>query len=226
MRIFTRFPEAFAEIKRDLAEMGTKVHPQTMQDKDVSGDTSFDTLELQNYNYTVLEPFFKDLNPTRPWVDAEWKERLEGIEGRSLNPGEAYKLREEIWSEFLHNGRFAYTYSERLQFQVMDIIERLKKDPESRQLYIGMWSNDFDTNRLGSMRVPCSLGWHFMVRRGKLHMTYFMRSCDLITHFHNDVYLSLKLQDYVAIQTGIPLGNFTHFISSLHVFQKDVVGVF
>jgi thymidylate synthase len=80
-------------------------------------------------------------------------------------------------------------------------------------------------------RVPCTLGYLFEPEGNKLHMTYFMRSCDWKTHYQNDVYLALRLQQYVVEQTNkwrdrfIP-GEFCHFIGNLHVFAKDVEGVF
>jgi thymidylate synthase len=227
MRIFSNFKEAFSEIKRDLAEMGVRVHTDTMQDKFIGDDPDYDTKELMNYIYTVNWPKFEDLEPTQPWADEEWRDRLNGIMGNPLNPGEAYKLRPEVWNEFLHNGTFAYTYSERLhkEGQIFHLIERLRKDRGSRQLYAVMW-NPQDSQWLGTQRVPCSLGWHFMCRKDKLHMTYFMRSCDFSTHFQNDIYLALKLQHFVANQVGIEMGRFTHFMSSLHVYMKDVKDVF
>lgn len=227
MRIFTTFSEAFGEIARDLKEMGITTRTQTMQDKDISNDPDFETLELLNYVYTVTKPELSDLKPTQPWADAEWHERQSGIHGYKINPGLAYKLREELWNEFLHDNTFAYTYSERWakNDQVLRIINRLKEDPYSRQLYLTMWEAEDSTN-FGTKRVPCSLGWHFMYRGDQLNMTYFMRSCDFAVHFHNDVYLALKLMKYVADCAGLKPGQFSQFMSSLHVYKKDVKDVF
>lgn len=229
MRIFQNFPEAFSEIKRDLGEMGLNIRTNMMQDKKIIGDEDYTTKELMNYNYTVTCPLFQDLKPTQPWADAEWAERLQGVENDSpANPGEAWKLRPEIWDEFIQdNGKFAYTYGERFSMmsQVGNIIYQLQHDPNSRQCYISMW-DPRDSIKLGTRRVPCSLGWHFMFREEALHMTYYMRSCDFATHFENDIYLSLKLQDYIACRAIMTRGRFTHSISSLHVYSKDVESVF
>lgn len=228
MRIFQNFPEAFEEIRRDLAEMGVDVHTRTMQDKLIEEDESFATKELQNYIYTVTEPKFDELKPTQPWADEEWTERYAGARyGLSVNPGIAYKKRSDVWEEFLHRGRFEYTYSERFASanQVNHVINALKRDPMSRQLYVAMWQPT-DSNKLGDKRVPCSLGWHFMHRQGKLNVTYFMRSCDFSTHFQNDIYLSMKLQHLIAEEANVEPGMFTHFMGSLHVYKKDVADVF
>jgi len=226
MRIFSNFAEALNEIKRDLAEMGTEIHPQTMQDKYVGDNPDYITKELQNYDYTVKNAVLSldDLSPTQPWADAELAERLSGL---PINPGEAYRLRDSIWNEYLHDGRFSYTYAERMVGQVDKIIKEIQLRPESRQLYISIWEQHIDTHNLGGLsRVPCSLGYLFQLRNGKLNVTYIMRSCDFATHFHNDIYLAVKLMEYIAKSAGVEPGNFTHFIGSLHIYKKDTKGVF
>lgn len=227
MRIFKQFPEAFEEIRRDLKEMGIKVHTQTMQDKTIGDDDNFSTLELQNYGYTVTDPRLDHLNPTQPWADADWVERMGGALGKPVNPGTAWELRPEVWEEFLHDGRFSYSYAERLaQFdQVKNVIRALKKDKNSRQLYVSMW-HPTDSLKLGQDRVPCSLGWLFQHRRGQLDVTYMMRSCDFHTHFQNDIFMTMKLQELIAAHAGVNVGFYSHFIGSLHVYSKDVAEVF
>ena len=227
MRIYDNFIEAFSEIARDLKEMGITHHTKTMQDKNIEGDVNFDTLELPNYIYTVTHPQLEDLQPTQPWADLDWKERLSGISGCAVNPGIAWEERSEIWEEFLHNGKFGYTYSERFAWhrQVDNVITRLKDDPGSRQLYVAMWTQS-DSKYLGSIRVPCSLGWHFMYRGGKLNVTYFMRSCDFATHFQNDIFMAMKLQHHIAYSVGMEPGHYCHFMGSLHVYKRDVADVF
>lgn len=222
MRSFSDFRTANNEIRRDLAEHGTLVHPQTMQDKNIADDEDYGTRELLNYDYMVLDPKSADLNPSQPWADAEFKERVEFVEERDAK---AWLLRPEVWQEFADRG-FSYTYGERYLYSLEEIVDELLKHPESRQLFLSVWNNVKDPARFGKRRVPCSLGYWFVKRNGQLHMTYMQRSADFATHFENDQYLSRKLQEYVASQAGIPAGRFTHWIGSLHIYQKDVVGVF
>lgn len=226
-RIYVNFAEALDEIKRDLAEMGIDIHPQTMQDKFVGDDPAYATKELQNYVYTVVDAMksIDQLNPTQPWADHELDERL--ILSYQGNPGEAYKLRDDVWNEFLHDGKFSYSYGERIRDRVELIIKEIGKRPESRQLYLSIWDPNIDPERVGGvMRVPCSLGYLFQVRDGKVNITYFMRSCDFATHMQNDMWLATRLMYYVAYCTGYEPGDFTHYIGSLHIYKKDVEGVF
>jgi thymidylate synthase len=225
MRIYKDFKEALNEIKRDLAEMGILVHPHTYQDKWVADNPDFDTLELQNYIYVVLNPRPEDLEPTQPWADKEFDERISGI---PHNPGKAWAERAEVWKEFLEaDGKFSYTYSERMWYQLNKLIREAKDNPDSRQLYLSIWNPKLDIFNIGGWRrVPCSLGYLFQIREEQVNMTYLMRSCDFVTHMVNDIYLATKLLHYFASQVGKPVGRFTHYIGSLHIFQKDVKGVF
>lgn len=228
MRVFKNFTQAINEIKRDLNEMGIPVQTQTMQDKYIVGDQDYETIELQNYVYTVLEPDTAQLELDNPvWAEAEWVERAWGIAGKGLNPGKAYKFREDVWNEFLHDGQFSYTYSERFanEHRVRNLIDRLKVDRFSRQLYIPMWEPE-DAYLLGEQRVPCSLGWHLMYREDKLNITYFMRSCDFYTHMQYDLYFTTHLMEYIAVACDLQPGSVTHFMGSCHVYKKDLEHVF
>jgi len=229
MRIYQSFKEALPEIKRDLAEMGIKVHPKTYQDKNVERDLNFATLELQNYIYTVVQPNVADLEPTQPWADHEWNERRAGIGGCPINPGNAWEDRYDVWKEFLgEEEKFSYTYSERFAVnqQVERVIHRLKRDRDSRQIFVSVW-DVLDTSNLGGVsRVPCTLGYLLQCRKDHLNITYLQRSADFATHLVNDIYLAKLLQNYVALETGLESGTYTHWIGSLHIFNKDAREVF
>jgi thymidylate synthase len=230
MRNYRHFPEALNEIRRDVAEMGIRVHPHSWQDKWVKDNPEFESLELQNYIYCVTQPRLEDLNPTQPWADLEWGERLDGIvSGIPVNPGEAWKSREQVWKQFLNEeGKFGYSYSERFSLfqQVQQVISRIKSDPDSRQLFISVWNPEDSTKLGGVSRVPCTLGYQIQVRNQGLHLTYLQRSADLVTHFENDLYLACKMQHYISQETGVPIGRYTHWIASLHMFRKDSEGIF
>ena len=240
MRIYTNAQEMVEEVKRDLAEMGIVVRPATMQDKYIKGNPDYETKELQNYSYCLLSPKSRDIpGVSQPWADLEFEERVtdpylrapdgELSEPHFINPGEAWKARAEVWKDYMHNGKLAYTYNELLwnNDQLTKILNRLKEDPDSRQLWISLWNPNKDPDFLGGVsRVPCSLGYGLQVRDGKLNLHYVMRSCDFVTHFRNDVYLAIKFLEWVAEKTGYPVGSFTHTIFSLHVYNKDVEGVF
>lgn len=254
MRMYMDFKECREEIKRDLAEMGHTVKPKSYQNKIVEGNPDFETKELRNYVYTIIEPSIVEVRDftTQPWADAEAEERFCG---ERLNPGEAYELREELWTEFMNEeGKQDYTYPERFNpittnlnsfqdgkiatvdlyqmDQLNEIASELAENPDSRQCYLSIWEPGDLQYIGGDKRVPCTLGYQFMVRDNELHLTYFQRSCDFITHYSNDVYLALATANELAeriYKEGGPLyniGSFTHFIGSMHIYNKDIKGVF
>ncbi len=236
MRVYKTFPDALNEIKRDIAELGMKVHPQTMQDKYVGNDPDYETMEYLNMIYTVTQPNLEDLRAyvqTWDWCEAEFQERLSGLPPSNPEALEAWKLRPEVWKEFALSGQgFGYSYGERYRDQpyrtrgpLRDIIEELRIHPDSRQLFMPVWRR-LDNDHLGRIRVPCSLGYWFALRQGKLHITYLQRSGDYFTHLANDLWLTRKLQEHVASEIEAEPGFFTHWIGSLHVYRKDVADVF
>lgn len=235
MRIYENFTEAFSEIKRDVAEMGINISTKTMQNKDIIGEEDFETLEIQDYQYKITHPKISEVPATQPWAKMEWEERVYGITGSPVNPGIAWEARTDIWEEFLVPGRvpedemqFDYTYSERFNIcaKVNAIILRLQRDIYSRQAYINIWGSEDCIDRYPPIRQPCSLGYLLQYRGDALNMMYYMRSCDLSTHFYNDIYLALQLQYYVADAVGVVPGTFGQNIASLHVYKKDVADVF
>ena len=231
-RIYANSKEAISEIQRDLYEMGTVVQSLTMQDKDVRNDEGFKTKELQNYSFTILDDSDKDEIVTElDWCNAEFAERVSGwknIEDYTpINPGEAHKLR-DVWKEFIHNGKFAYSYNERMYWQLNKVMEELKKNPNTRQAIIEVHNRKIDQDKMGGKaRIPCSMFYQFMIRNGKLEITYVMRSTDFFTHFKNDIWLACELKNWMAEQLEISPGKFTMFATSLHAYKKDFpVGVF
>jgi thymidylate synthase len=103
-----------------------------------------------------------------------------------------------------------------------DMVDLLKREPETRQAYLPIWFPE-DTGAPSYQRVPCTLGYHFIRRHGFFHMTYYIRSCDIIRHFRDDIYLALKLYYWikdVSLPKTIP-GLFTMHIVSLHCFYNE-----
>ena len=231
MRIYITCKEAIKEVERDLFEMGVEVRGYSMQDKVVEGNEDYFTKEMTAYGFQVTKPmgdveeFIKYMYPDdyermRHWCDHEFAERTALT---SMNPGEAWKIRREIWTEYLHDGKFGYTYSERMNYQINEIIEELQTNPSTRQAIIEVHNNNLDLNSLGGVkRIPCSMHYQFLIREEKVDMIYIMRSSDLLLHFCNDNYLAIMLQNYVADCLGREVGKYTFFTGSLHSYYKDL----
>lgn len=245
MRIYSDAYELMSETGRNLWEMGSEVKPKTYQNKNIEGNDNFVTKELICEQYCLTKLPDPDIlfihTKSKDWADAEFLER---VSGKMLNPGEAWKFREDVWSEFLvenipgHTKTFDYTYSERMnqKFPYKDkfismvdvVINLLRDDHDTRKAIINIYWGE-DAGLLdGRKRIPCSMYYDFLIRKNhngeeQLNICYHQRSSDFITHFGNDVYLAWRLMEYVAEKVGVKPGYLYHTIDSLHVYQKDWV---
>lgn len=122
-----------------------------------------------------------------------------------------------IEDDYRHKGiRFPYG-------DLDDVIYLLKEDKFTRQAYLPIWFPE-DTGVVGGQRVPCSIGYHFQIRGCYLHCHYTLRSCDFLLHFQDDMYLTMKLMQYVVGQLGIlelSPGILTVSIDNLHCFNNE-----
>jgi hypothetical protein len=198
-----------------------------------------------------------------PWAEDHFQER---VSGEPLNPppseawwpfnqqqNAAHKMQKDG-----HAAQFSHTYPERfwpkvagretnhdrgrnmgirfLYGDLSDVVDLLRRAPATRQAYLPVWFPE-DTGAVHGERVPCTLGYHFLIRTGQLHCFYYMRSCDLIRHFPDDVYMAGRLMQWMCQQLSTtaypdkilpPLelatlmpGVLTMNISSLHTFEHD-----
>ncbi|MGH8883762.1 MAG: thymidylate synthase [Egibacteraceae bacterium] len=70
--------------------------------------------------------------------------------------------------------------------------------------------------------MPCTLGYRFFLRAGRLHMHTTMRSQDLWLGFCYDLFTATVLQELLAGWLGAELGEYRHHIDSLHLYQNDL----
>jgi hypothetical protein len=106
-----------------------------------------------------------------------------------------------------------------------DVVEQLRRDPTTRQAYLPIWFPE-DTGATAKQRVPCSLGYHFIIREHKLHVAYYLRSCEMYRHFTNDMYMAVRLAHWMREQVEAgqtyTMGQLSCHIVSLHAFVGDV----
>jgi hypothetical protein len=202
----------------------------------------------------------KDIGPNLPWADEHFDERVGGEPlnpgeqwskwpwGNSADtfrnlPGGKFShtYMERFWPKFAdwtnggHLGdndeippearsgiRYAYG-------DLNDVVDHLHSHPLSRQAYLPVWFPE-DTGVAHGDRVPCTLGYHFIMRDGYLHTTYYIRSCDIVRHFQDDIYLAVRLKLWILNQLRerspswkpVVPGFFIMHITSLHAFKNDV----
>lgn len=230
MRIYSNSFELMSEMGRELNSYGQIVKPKTYQNKVIEGNEDFITKELicQQYCLTSLgDPVWLFVfSHSKEWADAEFQERIDISD--ITNPGKAWELRKDLWEQFLVNGKFDYTYNERM-VTLPYTIQLLKSDSDTRKAVLPIFNGNGEDDTLyyqGNKRIPCSMYYDFLIRQnGKgekvLHICYHQRSSDFVTHFGNDVYLAWRLMEYVAKEVGVKPGYLYHTIDSLHAYKKD-----
>lgn len=99
-------------------------------------------------------------------------------------------------------------------------IETLTADPDSRRVVVQMWDAATDP-QISSKDIPCNLCVLFKVREGRLNMTVYNRSNDVIygAYGSNAVHFSM-LQEYVASHLGVQVGVYNQVSDSLHVYTE------
>lgn len=245
-----------------MRQYSNKIHTEKWQGLDISKRPEAEMHELTNVVLNTQMPgedlavYREELRPNLPWVDDHFEERVAGV---PVNPGRTWKT----WPWALNadqarrfNGKFSHTYMERYWprftgqdmaqgFQVEmkghwfrygdleDIIKLLEREPLTRQAYLPIFFPE-DTGAHHGDRVPCTLGYHWMVRDSKLHVFYPIRSCDFYRHFRDDIYLTVRLTIWILERLrrvdvaweAISPGDFTMWIGSLHMFRNDHIKLF
>jgi hypothetical protein len=137
-----------------------------------------------------------------PWYDPNWKAQA----GEDAKFSHTYQ--ERMWPKFANvgtirpNGRQVFVPHNGVRYEygdLQDVINLLHREPTTRQAYLPIWFPE-DTGAHHGERVPCTLGYHFMLRGGLLHVTYHIRSCDFLRYFRDDVYMAMRLGQWILDQ--------------------------
>ena len=117
------------------------------------------------------------------------------------------------------NGMFHGAYGARTQDQYGPVIERLKKDPDSRQAVVTIWDPILDL--LPEKRdYPCTILHQFRIRDNKLNMSVYMRSNDVWLGAAYDFFQFTRVQIAMASVLGIAPGSYAHHVGSLHIYEQ------
>lgn len=95
----------------------------------------------------------------------------------------------------------------------------LLKDPDSRRAVIHIRVPDDSLNAMKD--VPCTLSLQFFIRANKLHLHVNMRSSDIILGLVYDVPAFTLMQEVMANELEVDVGEYCHTSNSLHCYEKD-----
>lgn len=135
----------------------------------------------------------------------------------------------KFWNKLSSDGETVNSaYGHRIHYKFgFDQWEQVKAqliaDKHSRQAIIHIKEpTDCTLNR--TQDLPCTLALQFQIREGALYMSTMMRSNDIWLGFPFDVFCFTALQVKMAMELGVSLGDYTHFVGSLHLYERNYVG--
>lgn len=244
----TEFELKYTDLLSRVFHQGEEVEVGEWQSQDVTHRPEMVTKELRHETFhltipSTMEQLQAEVKPNLPWAEDHFQER---VGGKPLNPPPS-----EAWWPYRVRGnedhkdgqKFSHTYPERIwpkhakslslrmagiryDYGDLDnVINQLTKNPQTRQAYLPIWFPE-DTGSVEGQRVPCTLGYHFLIRQGRADITYYIRSCDLLRHFTDDVYMACRLLQWVVgklrdNEIQVNASSLIMHISSLHIFRGD-----
>jgi thymidylate synthase len=120
------------------------------------------------------------------------------------------------------NSAYGYRIFNKFGFNQWEHVAKLlQKDPLSRQAIIHIK----EPSNAPTKDLPCTICIQYLIRDNKLHSTVYMRSNDIWLGFPYDVFNFTSLQVLMAMELGVPVGEYTHIAGSLHLYERNVKNV-
>lgn len=119
------------------------------------------------------------------------------------------------------DGTFWGAYGNRIGDQVLDQVEKLRRDPETRQSVLTLWSPTLD-NQPGKRDYPCTVALMYWLDDDALCAMTVMRSQDVWLGTPYDWFQFTQLQQTLARQLDVPPGVYRHVTTSTHLYLRDV----
>lgn len=103
--------------------------------------------------------------------------------------------------------------------QITNLIEQIKKNPNSRRLIVSAWNTPY----IEDMALPpCHTMFQFYVLNGKLSCQLYQRSADVFLGVPFNIASYALLTMMVAQVCGLGLGDFVHTFGDVHLYSNHV----
>jgi thymidylate synthase len=135
-----------------------------------------------------------------------------------------------IWNEWAdENGNLGPVYgyqwrswpadSGRKIDQLLNVIDSIKKSPDSRRHIVSTWN----VGELDKMALPpCHLMFQFYVANGRLSCQLYQRSADIFLGVPFNIASYALLTQMVAQVTRLKLGDFVHTLGDAHIYLNHI----
>jgi thymidylate synthase len=101
--------------------------------------------------------------------------------------------------------------------QISQIIDQIKKNPDSRRLLVNAWN----VGMIDQMALPpCHILFQFYVANGKLSCQLYQRSADLFLGVPFNIASYALLTHLVAQVCGLKVGEFIHTLGDAHIYSN------
>src|SRR5690606_23923758 len=101
------------------------------------------------------------------------------------------------------------------------IIKQILNRTTTKQAYLVISDKkDYKLRTNKHESPPCTIGLHFYVRNSRLNLTSYMRSNDAYYGLPHDLFCFTMLQELISCRTNIPLGIYTHHVTSMHIYKE------
>lgn len=209
--IYTKPSDAYTTICKVIKLEGSAVKPRGQL-----------TREMLNVQLRVTEPWHvpfaidgRKLNPTITGI-----EYLSLVGQIGVEPMTRHKARP--LAEY-HDYGIAYgNYGSRLRGQLTEVVKELTNDPDSRRAVMTIYDGGRDLGH-DTKDVPCTLSLQFIVRKNHLHLRTTMRSNDAYLGLPYDLQQFCLLLCTMAQVLRLDVGEYTHCVGSMHLYEKDVI---
>jgi thymidylate synthase len=103
--------------------------------------------------------------------------------------------------------------------QIADVVERIRKTPDSRRLIVTAW-NPADVDRMAL--PPCHCLFQFYVADGRLSCQLYQRSADIFLGVPFNIASYALLVHMMAHVTGLKVGEFVHTFGDAHLYSNHL----
>ncbi|WP_313469151.1 thymidylate synthase [Carnobacterium sp.] len=103
--------------------------------------------------------------------------------------------------------------------QLKDVIDMIKKSPDSRRLIVSAWNPE---DVPGMALPPCHTLFQFYVADGKLSCQLYQRSADIFLGVPFNIASYALLTHLIAHETGLKVGEFVHTLGDAHLYLNHM----
>ena len=101
--------------------------------------------------------------------------------------------------------------------QISEVLEQIKKNPDSRRLIISAWN----AAEIPNMALaPCHTMFQFYVADGKLSLQLYQRSADVFLGVPFNIASYALLMMMVAQVCGLEVGDYVHTFGDVHIYNN------